>query len=100
MHVKLDELLRAVHGARTELVDLENVNEEELTKYCDEFKDLHLRYARVLAKRGHKLEIVADDAAVETDLATAARLHRKPSRNGRGSHHGNSKPESPSPARP
>ncbi|MEO6993592.1 MAG: low affinity iron permease family protein [Lacunisphaera sp.] len=52
MQVKLDELLRAVHGARTELVDLENVTEEELAKYCAEFKNLHLRYAQALEKRG------------------------------------------------
>ena len=48
MQVKLDELLRAVKGARTELVNLENVTEEELTKYCEEFKTLHLHYTKVL----------------------------------------------------
>ncbi len=57
MQVKLDELLRAVRGARTELVDLENVTEAELTKYCDEFKDLHLRYAQALQKRGGEIHI-------------------------------------------
>lgn len=51
MQVKLDELLRAVKGARTELVDLENVTEAELARYSDEFKKLHLRYAGALAKR-------------------------------------------------
>ena len=64
MQVKLDELLRAVKGARTELVDLENVTEEELVRYCEEFKNLHLRYAKVLAKRGSKIEVSTDGAVV------------------------------------
>ncbi|MDB6167427.1 MAG: hypothetical protein JWM88_291 [Verrucomicrobia bacterium] len=63
MHVKLDELLRALHGARTELVDLENVTEQELAKYCSEFKDLHLKYTRILEKRAGKPRVIAGDAA-------------------------------------
>jgi low affinity Fe/Cu permease len=51
MQVKLDELLRAVRGARTELVDLENVTEAELSRYSEEFKDLHSRYAKLVARR-------------------------------------------------
>jgi len=51
MHLKLDELLRAIKGARTELVDLENVTEAELARYADEFKKLHLQYADALVKR-------------------------------------------------
>ena len=54
MQVKLDELLRAVKGARTELVDLENVTEEELARYCEEFKRLHLHYATLLQARTGK----------------------------------------------
>lgn len=51
--IKLDELLRVVRGARSELIDLENLTEEELTHYCREFQELHLRYARsVAARRG------------------------------------------------
>jgi low affinity Fe/Cu permease len=30
MHLKLDELIRAVHGARNRLMDLEDLTEEEL----------------------------------------------------------------------
>lgn len=53
LHVKLDELLRAVHGARNELIDLENLSEAELERYSNEFKRLHLRYAEaVTRKRG------------------------------------------------
>ena len=65
MQVKLDELLRAVKGARTELVDLENVTEEELSRYCEEFKTLHLHYAKVLEKCGGKIEMTAKSAEVE-----------------------------------
>ena len=60
MQVKLDELLRALKGARTELVNLENVTEEELTSYCEEFKNLHLRYAKALAARASKVEVTKE----------------------------------------
>jgi low affinity Fe/Cu permease len=36
--IKLDELLRAVRKARTSLVDLEDLSEEELAKLEEEFK--------------------------------------------------------------
>jgi low affinity Fe/Cu permease len=32
MHLKLDELLRAVHGARTEMVNLKDLSDDELRK--------------------------------------------------------------------
>lgn len=51
MHVKLDELLRSIEGARNELIDLENLSEEELARYSQEFKELHLKYARALEER-------------------------------------------------
>jgi hypothetical protein len=38
--LKLDELLRAVTGARTALVDLESMTDEELDKLQDEFQRL------------------------------------------------------------
>jgi low affinity Fe/Cu permease len=52
LHVKLDELIRALHGARNELIDLENLPEAELERYCTEFKRLHSRYAdAIVAKK-------------------------------------------------
>ena len=51
IHVKLNELLRAVAEARTEMVDLENVSDEELAKYCEEFKKLHLRASALLEQK-------------------------------------------------
>jgi low affinity Fe/Cu permease len=52
IQVKLDELLRAVDGARNELIDLEDISEEELARYSKEFHELHLQYARELEHRG------------------------------------------------
>lgn len=77
MQIKLDELLRAVKGARTELVDLENVTEKELERYCDEFKVLHLRYAKLLSKRRGKIQLEADSAELETSAAQKKKPPRK-----------------------
>src|SRR5258706_549054 len=41
IHLKLDELLRGVEGARTGLVDLEDLTDEDLKKLQTEFQ--HLR---------------------------------------------------------
>jgi low affinity Fe/Cu permease len=41
IHLKLDELLRAQRGARTGMVDLEDVEDKELQRLQDEFKQLH-----------------------------------------------------------
>jgi len=51
IHVKLDELLRAIAEARTEMVDLENMSEAELAKYSEEFRTLHVRAAGLLQGR-------------------------------------------------
>jgi low affinity Fe/Cu permease len=41
MHLKLDELLRGVKGARNRLIDLENLSEAELRDLRAEFERLH-----------------------------------------------------------
>ncbi|MEO9254152.1 MAG: low affinity iron permease family protein [Tepidiformaceae bacterium] len=41
IHLKLDELLRGVEGARTGLVDLEELPDEQLQQLSQEFKRLH-----------------------------------------------------------
>ncbi len=41
VHLKLDELIRALHGARNHLVDLEKLSDEELKKLEDEFGRIH-----------------------------------------------------------
>lgn len=52
MHLKLDELLKGVKGARTGLVNIEELSDEELEKIHNDFKKLHERYAKELERRG------------------------------------------------
>lgn len=40
IHLKLDELLRAMKDARTSMVDLEDMSDEDLLKLQNEFKQL------------------------------------------------------------
>jgi low affinity Fe/Cu permease len=40
MHLKLDELIRGVEGARNSLVDLEDLSDEDLRKLQNEFQRL------------------------------------------------------------
>ena len=43
MHLKLDELIRSVKGARNQLVDLENLSDEELKKLEKQFQRMRKR---------------------------------------------------------
>ena len=43
LHLKLDELIRAVDGARTRLVHLEDLSDDELSQLQDQFRRLHER---------------------------------------------------------
>ncbi|MCY7391540.1 MAG: low affinity iron permease family protein [Leptolyngbyaceae cyanobacterium CAN_BIN12] len=43
MHLKLDELIHALHDARDKLVDVENDSDEEIEKLSQEFQHLHTR---------------------------------------------------------
>lgn len=38
--LKLDELIRAAEGARNKMMDLENMNDEDLNKFTEEFQEL------------------------------------------------------------
>jgi low affinity Fe/Cu permease len=59
IHLKLDELLRAIATARTEMVDLEEFPDEQLKELQQEFQRLHLKHP-----------LVADDlASVEAELS-------------------------------
>jgi len=46
IHLKLDELLRAVKGARTELVNLEDLSDQDLDELQKEFGRIRERYAK------------------------------------------------------
>ena len=58
-HLKLDELLRAVKGARTAMVALETSTDEELAELQEEFERLH---RRLLAHEDRRRVAPAADA--------------------------------------
>ena len=59
IHLKLDELLRGVEGARTSMVDLEDLSDEDLQKLQNEFQRL----------REHSPNLVDDDLErIESEL--------------------------------
>src|SRR5438046_2712260 len=47
LHLKLDELLRAISGARTSLVNLESLSDEQLEDLQKEFEEVNRRARRV-----------------------------------------------------
>ncbi len=51
IHLKLDELIRAVKGARTSLVNLEDLTDQELDDLQREFAELHDRLARKIGRQ-------------------------------------------------
>lgn len=50
-HLKLDEIIKGVKGARNLLVDIEDVTDEELEKLHDYYEELHNKYQRELENR-------------------------------------------------
>jgi len=43
MHLKLDELIKAVRTARNEMIDLEDMSDDELDRLQNEFEDVRTR---------------------------------------------------------
>jgi low affinity Fe/Cu permease len=54
-HLKLDEIIRAIKGARNELVDLEELSDEDLKKLEEQFQRLR-RKAEHDGKQSHRAE--------------------------------------------
>lgn len=54
IHLKLDELIRALGNARKSLVDLEEMDDGELEKLQEEFRGMHERIAKHRRKKGGK----------------------------------------------
>lgn len=52
IHLKLNELLKGVRGARTELVDLEEMSDDDLELLHAEFKKIHDELHGHVEKRG------------------------------------------------
>ena len=64
MHLKLDELIRGVKGARNTLMDLEELSDEELDRLQAEFK--RLRNRTVASPEAHQtLEAVEEDVQAQ-----------------------------------
>ncbi|MGI9113529.1 MAG: low affinity iron permease family protein [Chthoniobacterales bacterium] len=59
VHLKLDELIRAIKGARNDLVDLEKLSDDELKKLEEQFTRLRER----AEKAADRTEKAADRAA-------------------------------------
>jgi len=51
IHIKLDELINSIKGARNQLVNIEEVSDEELEGLHSHFKTLHERYVREIERR-------------------------------------------------
>ena len=58
IHLKLDELLRGVEGARTGMVDLEDLSDEELKKLQEQFQRLREKNATLVEE---DIESVAEE---------------------------------------
>jgi len=54
MQLKLNELIRAVHSARNDLVDLEELSDEELNRLQEQFASFHRRAVDVRERRQQK----------------------------------------------
>jgi low affinity Fe/Cu permease len=67
IQLKLDELIRSVEGARTSLVDLENLDDDEILHLRQEFERIHIQAANGSAKATIE---VRDDSALQKDHNT------------------------------
>ena len=63
MHLKLDEIIRALKKARNELVDLEDLSDEELNRLEEQFRRLRTKAEH----RGRNLRHVEPDENVEPE---------------------------------
>lgn len=64
VHLKLDELISSVAGARNRLVDLENLSDDEIAELESQFKRLHER-----AKENREDDVKAIHGDLEDHLA-------------------------------
>jgi low affinity Fe/Cu permease len=70
MHLKLDELILGLQGARTHLVDLEDLTDEELEQLQKQFQHIRERVASGVPEK--KAVAEAEVAVEEAEVATAA----------------------------
>src|SRR6266436_2792660 len=55
VHLKLDEIIRAIKGARNELVDLEELSDEDLKKLEEQFRHLRMKAENHGVNRRHEM---------------------------------------------
>lgn len=60
VHLKLDEIIRAIKGARNELVDLEELSDEDLKKLEAQFRELRHRAETHGGNRRHTMQDDSD----------------------------------------
>lgn len=70
LHLKLDELLRAMEGARNSFIDLEDLSDEELSRLAREFRELQRVGDAASKKRADAIheELRKRDAKGEDDV--------------------------------
>jgi low affinity Fe/Cu permease len=61
VHLKLDELIRAVQGARNNLLDLEKLPEEDLEELAAQFATLQKRACHEVGQRRHEKDETAHE---------------------------------------
>lgn len=66
LHVKLDELIKAVRGARGSMVAAEEFSDKELDQLLGEFHELHEKYEREIKRKGGKLVLETKISKEET----------------------------------
>ncbi len=69
IHLKLDELIRAVEHARNNLVDLEDLSDEELEKLQDQFRHFREQASEPGADEAEEAIEAIEDEKVERQVA-------------------------------
>ncbi len=69
MHLKLDELLKAQKGARSALVNIEELPDGELEQLHQEFRQMHEKAEEIMKARGLTIAEVTDEMFLSTRVA-------------------------------
>ena len=62
LHLKLDELIRSIEGARNNMVDIEDLSDEELDKLQVQFRRLSDYYSRISGHVDNIADFIEDKA--------------------------------------
>ena len=54
IHLKLDELIKGIRGARNQMMNLEEMSDEEIEKLQQHFRKLHKKYEKAAEYRESK----------------------------------------------